>query len=110
MRRGSGSDRWARLRTNVEPTVHARPVIPPRAIAGQYAGPLADAYVRIRAMPPISAAERARRRTGWRLMGDALRPYLGRVAWAALAGLVWTAAKVSVPTLAAVAIDRGIVA
>jgi ATP-binding cassette subfamily B protein len=42
-------------------------------------------------------------------MGDALRPELRGVVLAALFGLVWTAAKVSVPWLARLAIDSGVI-
>jgi ATP-binding cassette subfamily B protein len=64
-------------------------------------------------MPPDAAPtaipSAATRRRGWRLMRDGLRherlPLLAGV----LSGIVWTAAKVSVPLLASFAIDRGIV-
>src|SRR4051812_42604069 len=49
------------------------------------------------------------RRRGWSLMGRALRPELRWVAVAALFGLTWTAAKVSVPFLARLAIDHGVI-
>ena len=49
------------------------------------------------------------RRRGWALMGRALRPELRWVAVGALFGLTWTAAKVSVPFLARLAIDHGII-
>ncbi len=42
-------------------------------------------------------------------MRESLRPERRRVVAGVLVGLVWTAAKVSVPTLAAAAIDQGIV-
>ena len=48
-------------------------------------------------------------RRGWRLMLGALRPHRRKVVLGVLAGLVWTAAKVSVPRLAGVAIDRGVI-
>jgi ATP-binding cassette, subfamily B, bacterial len=46
--------------------------------------------------------------TGWRLIGDALRAHRGGVAVGVTLGLVWTAAKVSVPLLVKGAIDHGI--
>jgi ATP-binding cassette subfamily B protein len=52
----------------------------------------------------------ASRRRGWRLMRDALRPQRKAVVLGVVCGLVWTAAKVSVPSLARAAIDRGIIA
>jgi len=50
------------------------------------------------------------RRRGWRLMREALRPQRRAIWVGVLFGLIWTAAKVSVPSLARVAIDRGIIA
>jgi ATP-binding cassette, subfamily B, bacterial len=50
------------------------------------------------------------RRRGWRLMREALRPHRRAIWVGVLFGLIWTAAKVSVPWLARVAIDRGIIA
>jgi ATP-binding cassette subfamily B protein len=50
------------------------------------------------------------RRRGWRLMRDALRPQRKSILLGVFFGLTWTAAKVSVPALASVAIDRGIIA
>src|SRR6476659_9986666 len=52
----------------------------------------------------------AGRRRGWRLMREALRPQRRAVWLGVLFGLLWTAAKVSVPWLARNAIDRGIIA
>src|SRR5438105_4391457 len=49
------------------------------------------------------------RRRGWRLMASELRSQRPRLVAAAGAGLTWTAAKVSVPLLAKLAIDRGII-
>jgi ATP-binding cassette subfamily B protein len=49
------------------------------------------------------------RRRGWRLMWEALRPQRNAVWLGVLFGLIWTAAKVSVPALASLAIDRGII-
>jgi len=48
---------------------------------------------------PAGASAEARRR-GWRLMGEELRTQRMRLVLAAVAGLTWTAAKVSVPLLA----------
>jgi ATP-binding cassette subfamily B protein len=53
-------------------------------------------------------ADKEARRAGWRLMRDAVRPYRGWVALGVTAGVLWTAAKVTVPLLAAAAIDQGI--
>jgi ATP-binding cassette subfamily B protein len=55
-------------------------------------------------------AEKEARRAGWRLMREAVRPYHGWVALGVGAGVLWTAAKVTVPLLAAAAIDEGILA
>jgi ATP-binding cassette subfamily B protein len=53
--------------------------------------------------------EKALRRAGWRLMGAAVRPHRAWVWLGVAAGLVWTAARVSIPMMAGIAIDRGIV-
>jgi ATP-binding cassette subfamily B protein len=53
--------------------------------------------------------EQAQRRAGWRLMGGAIRLYRGWVVVGIVAGLGWTAARVSVPALTGKAIDNGIV-
>ena len=45
---------------------------------------------------------------GWRLIGRQMWVQRAGIAGGALAGLAWTAAKVSVPTLVARAIDQGI--
>jgi ATP-binding cassette subfamily B protein len=58
---------------------------------------------------PFDDSPEARRR-GWRLMRDALRPQRRSIVLGVLFGLIWTAAKVSVPSLARSAIDRGIIA
>ncbi|HET7653618.1 MAG TPA: ABC transporter ATP-binding protein [Acidimicrobiales bacterium] len=50
------------------------------------------------------------RRSGWALMGASLRGERRAVTAGAVYGLVWTAAKVTVPLLATKAIDRGIIA
>ncbi len=47
---------------------------------------------------------------GWRLIGRQMWAQRVGIAAGALAGLVWTAAKVSVPKLVELAIDRGMVA
>jgi ATP-binding cassette, subfamily B, bacterial len=49
------------------------------------------------------------RRDGWRLLGEAVRNHRGWVIVGVLAGLVWTAAKVTIPTLTKHAVDGGIV-
>ena len=48
-------------------------------------------------------------RAGWRLMAGGLRDERRPLAAGVVCGIVWTAAKVSVPLLAGMAIDRGIV-
>jgi ATP-binding cassette, subfamily B, bacterial len=53
-------------------------------------------------------SEKDARQAGWRLMLEAVRPQRGWVVSGVLAGVVWTAAKVTVPLLAAAAIDEGI--
>ena len=52
-------------------------------------------------------SERAARRAGWRLMYEATRPQRWWVVSGVAAGFVWTVAKVTVPLLAAAAIDQG---
>jgi ATP-binding cassette subfamily B protein len=54
--------------------------------------------------------DQQQRRAGWRLMGGAIRVYRGWVVVGIVAGLGWTAARVSIPALTGIAIDRGIVA
>jgi ATP-binding cassette subfamily B protein len=53
-------------------------------------------------------AERLRRRDGWRLMASAISPQRWWVAGGIGAGVIWTMAKLTVPLLAAAAIDDGI--
>ena len=53
--------------------------------------------------------ERETRRAGWRLMRDAVRPLKVLVWMGILAGLVWTGARVAIPSLTGAAIDEGIV-
>jgi len=48
------------------------------------------------------------RRAGWRLIGATIRPERWWLATGILAGLAWTAARVTIPLLAAAAIDEGI--
>jgi ATP-binding cassette, subfamily B, bacterial len=52
-------------------------------------------------------SERAARRAGWRLMYEATRPQRWWVVSGVAAGFLWTVAKVTVPLLAAAAIDQG---
>jgi ATP-binding cassette subfamily B protein len=52
--------------------------------------------------------ERESRRAGWRLIGGALRSQQRWVVGGVLSGVVWTAAKITIPLLAAAAIDQGI--
>jgi len=54
--------------------------------------------------------ERELRRAGWRLVGSTSRAHRGWVATAYLAALCWTGTKITIPLLAAAAIDQGIVA
>src|SRR5207248_11535977 len=49
------------------------------------------------------------RRAGWRLLRSALREQRRGIVFGVLAGLIWTAAKVAVPSLAQRGIDQGIV-
>ena len=64
--------------------------------------------------PEIGAEQKAidkeSRRAGWRLMRETIRPQRSWVISGILAGLVWTGARVTVPLLAAAAIDEGILA
>jgi ATP-binding cassette, subfamily B, bacterial len=45
---------------------------------------------------------------GWGLLREVIRPYWRLTAAGVTAGMIWTAAKVSVPALTATAIDKGI--
>jgi len=49
------------------------------------------------------------RRDGWRLLGEAVRRHRGWTIVGVLAGLTWTAAKVTVPSLTRRAVDQGII-
>ncbi|MEY2478527.1 MAG: ATP-binding cassette, subfamily bacterial [Actinomycetota bacterium] len=53
---------------------------------------------------------RSPRRAGWRLLGATIRPQRTGIIIGVVAGLVWTAAKVTIPTLTRLAIDRGVIA
>jgi len=53
--------------------------------------------------------EKELRRAGWRLVGSASRVHWGWIVTSLLAALAWTATKVTIPLLAAAAIDKGIV-
>jgi ATP-binding cassette subfamily B protein len=53
--------------------------------------------------------ERETRRAGWRLLRGALRTQRAWLSLGVLAGVSWTAAKITVPLLAAAAIDNGII-
>jgi ATP-binding cassette, subfamily B, bacterial len=53
--------------------------------------------------------ERETRRAGWRLLRGALRTQRAWLSLGVLAGVSWTAAKITVPLLAAGAIDNGII-
>src|SRR5438094_3706868 len=48
------------------------------------------------------------RRSGWKLIREAIRPHRTQVLIGVFAGLLWTVCKVSVPTLVRLAIDKGI--
>jgi ATP-binding cassette subfamily B protein len=58
--------------------------------------------------PPLPEADLSGSRDGWRLIGNQLRAQRWGLAAGVAAGLVWTAAKVSVPRLIGLAIDEGI--
>jgi len=49
------------------------------------------------------------RRAGWRLVGATSRTHWGWIALALVSALFWTATKVTIPLLAAAAIDKGII-
>ena len=58
---------------------------------------------------PVAAdADRELRRAGWRLILHTIRPQRAWVVSGVAAGIVWTAAKLVVPLIAAAAIDDGI--
>jgi ATP-binding cassette, subfamily B, bacterial len=52
--------------------------------------------------------ERGEQRAGWRLMRDAVRPHRKVLLLGIAAGLVWAVARVAIPSLAGLAVDRGI--
>jgi ATP-binding cassette subfamily B protein len=52
--------------------------------------------------------EHEARKAGWRLMREAVRPQRSWLVLGIVSGVFWTAAKVTVPLLAAAAIDQGI--
>jgi ATP-binding cassette subfamily B protein len=54
------------------------------------------------------AVDKESRRAGWRLMGVTMRPQKWWIVQGVLAGVVWTAARITIPLLAAAAIDQGI--
>jgi ATP-binding cassette subfamily B protein len=58
----------------------------------------------------MSARDGRPSRAGWQLLARAVKDQRNWVALGVTAGLFWTAAKVAVPTLAQLAIDRGIIA
>ena len=59
-------------------------------------------------LDPVAAdADRALRRAGWRLILQTIRPQRAWVVSGVAAGIVWTAAKLTVPLIAAAAIDDG---
>jgi ATP-binding cassette subfamily B protein len=54
------------------------------------------------------AATKAARKEGWRLMREAVASHPGLMALGIGAGLLWAAARVTVPLLAGIAIDQGL--
>jgi ATP-binding cassette subfamily B protein len=52
--------------------------------------------------------EKELRKAGWRLMRSAISPQRPWVIGGVVAGIIWTAAKIAIPLLAAAAIDEGI--
>ena len=52
--------------------------------------------------------DRAKRSAGWRLMRSAVRPYRLLMYLGIAAGVVWTVARVAIPALTGIAIDRGV--
>src|SRR3954452_22875099 len=56
-----------------------------------------------------ASEEAASRRAGWRLLRVAVRDQRRGIVYGVIAGLVWTGAKVAVPSLAQRGIDQGIV-
>ena len=60
-----------------------------------------------RRLTPQQETDRSLRRAGWTLIGSAVRPQRWWVTGGVLAGILWTAAKLTIPLLAAAAIDDG---
>jgi ATP-binding cassette subfamily B protein len=54
-------------------------------------------------------ADKELRRAGWRLMRSAVKPHRTSMWTGVLAGLGWTVARVAVPTMVGIAVDRTIV-
>ena len=71
------------------------------------AGPLAGNTVEVDPLDAITVA--AGRRDGWRLLRSCLAAERRALILGSIAGLVWTVAKIAVPVMAGVAVDRGIV-
>ena len=57
----------------------------------------------------MSARRERPSRAGWQLLARAVKDQRNWVVLGVTAGLFWTGAKVAVPTLAQLAIDRGII-
>src|SRR4051794_35214213 len=57
----------------------------------------------------MPAAPSSSRRAAWRLLWQVMRRQRRTIWLGVLAGLVWTAAKVAIPTLTGAAIDHGVV-
>jgi ATP-binding cassette subfamily B protein len=56
------------------------------------------------------SGQRALRRRGWRLLAQVLRRRKGFLGLGVLAAVLWTGARLTIPLLAAAAVDQGIVA
>jgi ATP-binding cassette subfamily B protein len=68
----------------------------------------ADAPAAEHAAATKHAVDKESRQAGWRLMGATMRPQKWWIVQGVLAGVVWTAARIIIPLLAAAAIDQGI--
>src|SRR5262249_24525668 len=56
----------------------------------------------------VNEQERAERKAGWRVMREAIRPHRKLMYLGAGAGLLWATARVAIPSIAGIAVDRGI--
>ena len=57
----------------------------------------------------VAQSERDLRRRGWRLLAHTLRQRTGLLGLAVLSAVIWTAARLTIPLLAAAAIDQGMI-